>query len=135
MLRAPLQQVSRGLGGLAIALLSVSPLCSQSPDGWIQDHDWLFLGPLGNPNGCGGGGGDAMLDNWIAPLDIATITPHEGEEPEIDFAAAASAGWNGPDEEPAWTSLELLGFLVPWCRLLGVFCSDAVCWLSWCIFL
>jgi len=110
MLRAPLQQVSRGLGGLAIALLSVSPLCSQSPDGWIQDHDWLFLGPLGNPNGCGGGGGDAMLDNWIAPLDIATITPHEGEEPEIDFAAAASAGWNGPDEEPAWTSLELLGF-------------------------
>ena len=82
---------------------------AQAPNGWIQADQWLFLGPLGNGSGCNPGA--AVNSNWIAPEDIATLTPADADVAGIDFNLAASDAWDGIGDTPEWTCLAGLGLL------------------------
>jgi hypothetical protein len=100
-------RLSHALSILACLLLHAPSVRAQAPAGWIQDQAWLLLGPLGNPSGCGPG--SAMLQNWIAPAEIAALSPAANEPIDIDFDAAASTDWQGIGDEPVWISLEEQG--------------------------
>src|SRR6185503_4493458 len=91
---------------LVVALSSAS-LPAQAPNAWIQDVNWLFLGPLENPAGCDPQA--AVQNNWIAPEEISTIAPADGDPIDIDFTQAASSSWQGVGDAPAWSCLANLG--------------------------
>ncbi|MBI4603751.1 MAG: hypothetical protein HY721_17490 [Planctomycetes bacterium] len=88
-------------------VVSACFLRAQAPSGWIQDVNWLFLGPLGSGFGCNPG--DAIGSSWIAPEEISAIAPADGDPISIDFNAASSDSWEGIGEAPAWTCLASLG--------------------------
>ncbi len=94
---------------VAILIVSFSPTVTaqQAPNGWIQDQSWLFLGPLGNGNGCNPNAG--MDLNWIAPFEIAEIAPEDNDVIDIDFGLAQSTEWNGAPGQPTWLSADSMG--------------------------
>jgi hypothetical protein len=95
------------LASLATFLLCISPSRAQAPNGWIQDSNWVLLGPLGSSGGCDPGA--AAGSNWIAPEEISTITPGDGDPLDIDFTASASTSWQGAADSPTWLCLGTLG--------------------------
>src|ERR1041385_7742337 len=92
---------------IALASPCLADLPGLAPTGWARGRAWRLPGPLGNSRGCAPG--DAAASNWIAPLDLATIRPSEGESVPIDFERAACGLWLGAGDSPAWISLEDLG--------------------------
>jgi hypothetical protein len=45
-----------------VVSLAAAGAFAQAPNGWIQNAEWLLLGPLGNQGGCDPGA--SMSSNW-----------------------------------------------------------------------
>ena len=80
-----------------------------NPGGWIRSNGWNMLF-LDQDGGCGGGGVGRMLENWVAPYDMAEENPRPGEEWDIDFIEAESRSWtlNRLGEVPTWFTMNSL---------------------------
>ncbi|MEM7233079.1 MAG: hypothetical protein AAF517_12925, partial [Planctomycetota bacterium] len=88
----------------ALLLIPLSASGQYNPEGWIQFHGWNVLYPLVNPEGCSGGGEDALKGNWTAPYDLSADDAYPGDVWNIDFSQALSSGWGAPslDPDPTW---------------------------------
>jgi len=88
-----------------------------NPFGWIRTEAWNMLF-LDQDGGCGGGGLDRMLGNWVAPYEMEDENPRPGDDWDIDFFDAESSNWGGTNVNalPTWLSSGLLddeGIMAP----------------------